>query len=78
MMWAGDGVIVRARRLIGATKPLEAQTETIQGDLAVNIVRNVIHDSVAAEMATFEIGLGLEPSELRHWTPADQTWQGED
>jgi len=78
MLWAGDGVIVRVRRLIGATKPLEAQPGTIQGDLAVNIVRNVIHDSVAAEVATFEIDLWLEPSELRHWTPADQTWQGED
>lgn len=73
MLWAGDGVIVRVRRLLGASKPLEAQTGTIQGDLAVNIVRDVIHDSVAAEVATFEIGLWLEPSELRHWTPADQT-----
>ena len=34
MVWEGDGVIASARKLIGATKPLEAEPGTIRGDLA--------------------------------------------
>ena len=47
MVWEGEGVIGSARKLIGATKPLEAEPGTIRGDLAVNIGRNVIHGSDA-------------------------------
>jgi len=57
MGWEGDGLIASARKLIGATKSLEAEPGTIRGDLAVNIGRNVIHSSDAAETAAFEIRL---------------------
>jgi nucleoside-diphosphate kinase len=77
MVWEGDGVIASARKLIGATKPLEAEPGTIRGDLAVNIGRNVIHGSDAAETAQFEIGLWFQPSELNAWTPSDQGWRVE-
>ncbi|MFZ4567337.1 MAG: nucleoside-diphosphate kinase, partial [Prochlorococcaceae cyanobacterium] len=77
MVWEGDGVIAAARLMIGATKPLEAAPGTIRGDLAVNIGRNVIHGSDAAETATFEIGLWFQPSELSDWTTADQGWRTE-
>jgi nucleoside-diphosphate kinase len=77
MVWEGDGVIASARRLIGATKPLEAEPGTIRGDLAVNIGRNVIHGSDGADTAAFEIGLWFQPSELCDWTPADQEWRVE-
>ena len=45
MVWEGEGVIASARKLIGATKPLEAEPGTIRGDFAINIGRNVIHGS---------------------------------
>mgnify|MGYP002628201771 FL=1 len=77
MVWEGDGVIASARKLIGATKPLEAEPGTIRGDLAVNIGRNVIHGSDAPETAAFEIGLWFQPSELSDWSPADQVWRVE-
>ena len=77
MVWEGDGVIASARKLIGATKPLEAEPGTIRGDLAVNIGRNVIHGSDAAETAAFEIGLWFEASELNDWSPSDQEWRVE-
>jgi len=77
MVWEGDGVIASARKLIGATKPLEAEPGTIRGDLAVNIGRNVIHGSDAPETAVFEIGLWFAPFELCEWTPADQEWRVE-
>ena len=77
MVWEGDGVIASARKLIGATKPLEAEPGTIRGDLAVNIGRNVIHGSDAPETAAFEIGLWFDASELNDWTPSDQGWRVE-
>ena len=45
MVWEGEGVILSARKLIGATKPIEAEPGTIRGDLAIDIGRNIIHGS---------------------------------
>ena len=77
MVWEGDGVIASARKLIGATKPLEAEPGTIRGDLAVNIGRNVIHGSDGVETAQFEIGLWFQAAELNDWLPSDQVWRVE-
>ena len=77
MVWEGKGVIAGARKLIGATNPLEADPGTIRGDLAVNIGRNVIHGSDGSETAAFEIGLWFQPSEINNWTPSDQNWRVE-
>ena len=78
MVWEGDGVIASARKLIGATKPLEAEPGTIRGDLAVNIGRNVIHGSDGSETAKFEIELWFDSSELNDWLPADHAWRIEE
>ena len=77
MVWEGDGVIASARKLIGATKPLESEPGTIRGDLAINIGRNVIHGSDASETAEFEIALWFASSELSEWQPSDQSWRVE-
>tara|TARA_Y100001968_G_C19449410_1_gene767486 strand:+ start:1265 stop:1723 length:459 start_codon:yes stop_codon:yes gene_type:complete len=77
MVWEGDGVIASARKLIGATKPLEADPGTIRGDLAINIGRNVIHGSDGLETANFEIDLWFDSDELSDWEPADQSWRVE-
>ena len=77
MVWEGDGVIASARKLIGATKPLEAEPGTIRGDLAVNIGRNVIHGSDSSETEAFEIDLWFQEHELGDWTPSDQSWRVE-
>ena len=77
MVWEGDGVIASARKLIGATKPLESEPGTIRGDLAINIGRNVIHGSDAPETAEFEIALWFTSSELSDWHPSDQVWRVE-
>ncbi len=78
MVWEGEGVISNARRMIGATKPLEADPGTIRGDLAIDIGRNVIHGSDAPETAVFEIGLWFSADELSSWEPADQIWRVEE
>ncbi len=75
MVWEGEGVIASARKLIGATKPLEAEPGTIRGDLAVNIGRNVIHGSDGSDTAVFEINLWFQENELVDWNPSDQAWR---
>jgi nucleoside-diphosphate kinase len=37
--WEGAGVVASARKLIGATNPLQAEPGTIRGDLAVQTGR---------------------------------------
>ncbi|MBF2087209.1 MULTISPECIES: nucleoside-diphosphate kinase [Thermoleptolyngbya] len=74
MVWEGDGVIASARKLIGATNPLNAEPGTIRGDLGANIGRNIIHGSDAPETAEYEIGLWFKPEELVNWTPTIMPW----
>ena len=71
MVWEGEGVILNARKLIGATKPLEAEPGTIRGDLAIDIGRNIIHGSDGSETAAFEINLWFEDSEINEWSTSD-------
>ena len=70
-------MIGSARKLIGSTKPLDADPGTIRGDLAINIGRNVIHGSDGPETANFEIGLWFTSDELNDWNPSDQKWRVE-
>ncbi len=74
MVWEGDGVIASARKLIGATNPLNAEPGTIRGDLGANIGRNIIHGSDAPETAEYEIDLWFKPEELVNWTPTIMPW----
>lgn len=74
MVWEGDGVVASARKMIGATKPLEAEPGTIRGDFGVNIGRNLIHGSDALETAQQEIGLWFKPEELVSWQPTITPW----
>ena len=77
MVWEGEGVILNARKLIGATKPLEAEPGTIRGDLAIDIGRNIIHGSDGPETAAFEINLWFQDSEINEWETSDLKWRVE-
>lgn len=74
MVWEGNGVIASARKLIGATNPLNSEPGTIRGDFGVNIGRNIIHGSDAPETAEQEIKLWFKPEELANWTPTISPW----
>ncbi|KHN35438.1 Nucleoside diphosphate kinase 2, chloroplastic [Glycine soja] len=54
--WEGVGVVASARKLIGATYPLQAEPDTIKGDLTVQTRRNVVHGSDNPENGKHEIG----------------------
>ncbi|PSN10069.1 nucleoside-diphosphate kinase [filamentous cyanobacterium CCP5] len=74
MVWEGEGVIASARKIIGATKPLESEPGTIRGDFGVTVGRNIIHGSDAPETAESEIKLWFKPEELVSWQPAMTSW----
>ena len=74
MVWEGDGVVASARKMIGATNPLNSEPGTIRGDLAVNVGRNIIHGSDAVETANQEISLWFKPEELSAWTACLSPW----
>jgi len=74
MVWEGEGVIASARKIIGATNPLNSEPGTIRGDFGVNVGRNLIHGSDAPETAQQEIGLWFKDEELVNWQPALLSW----
>jgi nucleoside-diphosphate kinase len=74
MVWEGDGVIASARKLIGATNPLNAEPGTIRGDYGVSVGRNLIHGSDAPETAQQEIKLWFKDEELVGWQPTLTPW----
>ncbi|GJD16881.1 nucleoside diphosphate kinase [Rivularia sp. IAM M-261] len=74
MVWEGDGVIASARKLIGATNPLNSEPGTIRGDFGVNTGRNIIHGSDAPETAKNEIALWFKEEELVNWAPEIKAW----
>ncbi|XP_074562456.1 uncharacterized protein LOC141818959 [Curcuma longa] len=74
MAWAGVGVVASARKLIGATNPLQAEPGTIRGDLAVQTGRNVVHGSDSPENGHREVALWFKEEELCQWIPAQVHW----
>ncbi len=74
MVWEGEGVIASARKIIGATNPLNAEPGTLRGDFGVNVGRNIIHGSDAPETAQSEIALWFKAEELVDWQPTIQAW----
>jgi nucleoside-diphosphate kinase len=74
MVWEGDGVVASARKIIGATNPLNAEPGTLRGDFGVDVGRNIIHGSDAIETAQREISLWFKEDELVGWEPSLMSW----
>ncbi|MDX2229110.1 MAG: nucleoside-diphosphate kinase [Leptolyngbyaceae cyanobacterium bins.349] len=74
MVWEGKGVIASARKIIGATNPLNAEPGTLRGDFGVDVGRNIIHGSDAPETADQEIKLWFTEADLVSWEPSLTSW----
>ncbi|ARI83196.1 Ndk [Microcystis aeruginosa PCC 7806SL] len=74
MVWQGEGVIASARKIIGATNPLNAEPGTIRGDFGISVGRNLIHGSDGPDTAKDEVSLWFSDAELADWTPAITPW----
>lgn len=74
MAWEGPGIVAAARKLIGATNPLQAEPGTIRGDLAIQVGRNVVHGSDSQENGQREVALWFKDGELCEWTQEITPW----
>ena len=54
MVWQGEDVISRVRKMAGATDASKAEKGTIRGDFGESIQRNVVHISDSAESSDKE------------------------
>jgi nucleoside-diphosphate kinase len=77
MVIEGHEVIGAVRKMVGATKPWEAEAGTIRGDYAMMGLRNLIHASDAPETAKSEIALWFKPEELVSYTREIDRWVNE-
>jgi len=57
MVLEGPDAVVAARRLIGATNPIEAAPGSIRADYALEMKRNLVHGSDSPESAAREVAL---------------------
>ena len=64
MVLEGDGAISRARAIMGATNPEEAEPGTIRKDFASGIEKNIVHGSDSQESAAYEIGYFFSELEI--------------
>jgi len=60
----GKECINSIRIIVGSTNPLEAQSGTIRGDLALATGRNLVHASDSSENGAKEVARFFEASEL--------------
>lgn len=69
MVVEGPNVIVESRRMMGATKPEDAEAGTIRFEYAINKEYNIIHGSDSPESAEREIAIYFKEEELcPNWT----------
>ena len=64
MVLAGEGAIMRYRKLMGATDYREAEAGTIRQEFATDIEKNVVHGSDSQENARFEISYFFNSLEI--------------
>ena len=74
----GPDVINIVRKMIGKTRPAEADPGTIRGDLAVTGLRNLIHASDAPDTARQEISLFFDSGEILSYQRDIDKWIYED
>ncbi len=67
MILEGENAVDVVRKMIGATKPWEAEPGTIRGDLALGLPWNLVHASDSQETAEKEIARFFKPEEIFTW-----------
>lgn len=74
MVMEGEGVINVIRKMVGATKPGDAEPGTIRGDFVLDAGQNIIHASDSLENAKNEIDLYFNCNEIIDYKLAVRPW----
>lgn len=70
----GTNAVQAARNTIGSTKPFEAASGTIRGDLALEVGRNLVHGSDSVENGQIEVANFFSEQELVSWPRNTDPW----
>ena len=70
----GPNAIAMVRLMVGGTKPAEALPGTIRGDLAIEMIPNLIHASDGPETAATELAIWFGPGELVSYEREIDRW----
>merc|ERR1719361_598733 len=65
MCWSGLDACKTGRKILGETNPKDSAAGSIRGDFAIDIGRNVCHES-----ARNELGLWFGKDEICDWAPS--------
>lgn len=74
MVLQADDCVALTRKLVGKTKPADAEPGTIRGDYCIHTSLNIIHASDSDESAEREIGLWFKAEEVFDWNDNDACW----
>jgi len=74
MVIEGPDAISIIRQTCGATNPVESDSGTIRGDLALTISHNVVHSSDGPDTARFEVGNFFTEEEILNYDLASTAW----
>ena len=74
MVLQADDCVPLLRKMVGKTKPTEAEPGTIRGDYCIHTNRNIIHASDSDESAEREIKLWFKDEEIFDWDDGEQGW----
>ncbi len=74
MVWQGDNCVALVRKLVGATKPSDAEPGTIRGDFCSHTNHNIVHASDSDVSAEREIDLFFKQEELIDWNDESSLW----
>ncbi|MHA1125913.1 MAG: nucleoside-diphosphate kinase [Candidatus Heimdallarchaeota archaeon] len=74
MVVEGKDAVQRVRKLVGATKPMEAEAGTIRGDFGMEIGRNIIHAGDSPENAKIEYSIYFKEAEIISNEIPDEEW----
>ena len=63
-VFEGEGAVAKIRQAMGATDPAKAEPGTVRADFGLDVTRNAVHGSDAAETAEKEIRLFFTEEEI--------------
>ncbi len=74
MVLQAEDCVVLTRKMVGKTKPVDAEPGTIRGDYCSHTARNIIHASDSDESAEREIKLWFKDEEIFDWHDCCTGW----
>ena len=74
MVWEGPNAVAAIRQTMGSTRPTEAAPGSLRHDFALEVGRNLTHDSDSVENGANEVALWFKPEELVDWKREVDRW----